>query len=82
MSLPTKKKKLRAQTQNFFTVAKEKHSSRLKRPKAAYMFFSIDMRKKLKETKPDLISNQIMQEISELWAHIDKEEKAKYESYG
>ena len=63
----------------FFYRRKKKDSPKLKRPKAAYMFFSIDMRKQLRVTNPSLNSNQVMKEISILWEALDPDQKTKYD---
>ena len=63
----------------FFYRRKKKDSPNPKRPKSGYMLFSIDTRKQLRATNPNLISNQVMKEISMLWKSLDPDQKAEYE---
>ena len=57
---------------------KFKDKNQPKKPKSAYMFFSVVHRKKLKEKSPDMAFGEIMKNISESWKKLNDKEKQKY----
>ncbi|EGD83446.1 hypothetical protein PTSG_04053 [Salpingoeca rosetta] len=58
---------------------KKKDPNAPKGAKSAYIYFSTEMREKIKEEKPDLTLGQISQECGTLWRGLSDEEKKKYE---
>ncbi len=53
-------------------------SSKPKKPLSAYIYFSQEHREVLKRRHPHWSSTEVMKRVSVAWAHMRKEEKARY----
>lgn len=49
-----------------------------KKPLSAYIYFSQEHREVLKKRHPQWSSTEVMKRVSVAWAHMRKEEKARY----
>ena len=52
--------------------------ARPKKPLSAYIFFSQEVRDKMKAEHPEWNSTEIMKHVSSKWQHMSKEQKQPY----
>jgi len=61
-------------------LGKKKDPNAPKRPRTAFLLFSVDKRAGVKREYPDLVFGDIAKQVSHLWANCPPEEKARYQS--
>lgn len=60
------------------TVKKERDPFQPKKPKTSYLFFTVEQRKHLKETRPNMTESEIKAHLSTKWASLSASEKNVY----
>jgi structure-specific recognition protein 1 len=75
---PSKKKRVESPVKSKKKNKKDPNAP--KRPMTAFMYFSLDMRAKLKEENPDLSFGELGKLVGQRYKEISEEEKKKYES--
>jgi hypothetical protein len=59
--------------------SKEKDPNAPKKPCTAYIIFSSDFRKKVKEEEPTISTTDITKRLAQMWKDVDDKTKSKYE---